>query len=168
MRQLTNKLFSEFQRMDGARFFAFLSTTAQSPTKDQIPYRTMVVKSRGIVSCGSVVQAPGGAKMLLLETSNDFEGCEAYRTAHVTRAYAWMRRLTTTDPVSKVKKDQGLQAIGTLYCYFEKPEVSMFEGSKDTKYRILTGENVQPGDVIDGKNVKRVYAAMGVKAVELE
>lgn len=168
MPKLTNRLFTEMRRLDGARFLAFLSTTAQAPTKDQVPYRTLVVKSAGILRPGDIVEAAGGRKMLLLETSRDHEWAEAYRAAYVSGSYAWERRGVETDPVSKVKRDTGMQPIGTIYAYFEKPEVIMFEGSKETKYRILTGEDVQPGDTIDGKSVKRVYGAMGVKAVELE
>lgn len=168
MRPLTNNLFSEFRRLDGARFHAFLSTTAQAPTKDQVPYRTLVVKSKGIVRPGNVIQAPGGDKILLLETSNDYPWAESYRAAYVSKAYAWKRRVVLTDPVSKVKRDNGVQDMGVIYAYFEKPEVIIFEGSKETKYRLLTGEDVQAGDTIDGRTVKRVYDTMGVKAVEIE
>lgn len=168
MRPLSNRLFKEFRRLDGARFMAFLSSTAQAPTKDQMPYRVLVVRSKGLVGPGTVVQAPGGDKLLVLEYSTDQDWSEAYRAAYVPKAYRWQRRSVVTDPVSLVKRDSGMTEMGELWAYMEKPEVVMFEGSSDTKYRLLTGEDVKAGDLIDGKTVKRVYAAMGVKAVEVE
>jgi hypothetical protein len=168
MRPISNKLFTVFRRLDGAQFFAYLSATAAAPTKDQMPYRILVVKSRGIVQPGTVVQAPGGDKLLVLEYSNDHNWSEAYRAAYASKAMLWQRRVVETDPVSLVKRMLGLQEMGTLYAYVDKPEYIAFEGSGDTKYRILTGEDVEPGDLIDGKTVKRVYQIMGVKAVEIE
>lgn len=168
MRPLTNRLFHKFSRLDGAAFSAHLTTLAEAPTKDQVPYRTLVVKSPGIASVGAIVTTPGGRKMLLLETPPNFEWAEAYRAAYVSKEYAWKRRVVVTDPVSRVDRDAGFSSMGMIYAYFEKPEVILFEGSKETKYRFLTGQDVLAGDVIDGRNVKRVYETMGVKAVELE
>lgn len=168
MRPLTNHLFSSFRRLDGARFLGFLTTLADAPTKDQTPYRKLLVKSPGIAHVGAVVQAPGGSKILLLETAPDHEWAESYRAAYVSREYSWKRRVVVTDPVSKVSRDNGLSDLGTIYAYFDKPEAIMFQGTSETKYRFLTGQAVQSGDIIDGRNVKRVYAAMGVMAVELE
>lgn len=168
MRPLSNRLFTTFRRLDGARFFAYLSATAAAPTKDQMPYRTLVVKSRGIVSPGVVVQAPGGDKLLVLEYSNDHDWSEAYRAAYASGALKWERRVVETDPVSLVNRDIGMKDMGVIYAYIDKPQTLVFEGATDTKYRILTGEAVEPGDLIDGKTVKRVYEAMGVKAVEIE
>lgn len=168
MRPITNRLFHKFSRLDGAQFLGFLTTLAEAPTKDQVPYRTLVVKSPGIARVGAVVESPGGRKMLLLETPPNFEWAEAYRAAYVSREYPWKRRVVLTDPVSKVKRDAGFSDMGMIYAYFEKPELVMFEGSKETKYRFLTGQDVTPGDVIDERNVKRVYDSMGVKVVELE
>ncbi len=168
MRASRTRLFSSFHRLDGARFLAFLTTLAAAPTKDQTPYRSLVVSSKGIASVGAVVVAPGGHKILLLETAPDFEWAESYRAAYVSREYTWSRRVVVTDPVSHVARNEGLQDMGLIYAHFEKPEVQMFQGNKETKYRFLTGQCVIAGDIIDGKSVKRVYDAMGVKAVEIE
>lgn len=168
MRPLTNKLFKTFKRLDGAHFLASLSTLAAAPTKDQIPYRVLAVKTKGIVKIGDVVSAPGGRKILLLETPPDFEWAEAYRAAYVSREYTWKRRVVKTNPVSGVKEDDGFADMGPIYAYFEKPEALMFEGATETKYRFLTGQDVIAGDVIDGRNVKRVYGSMGINVVELE
>ena len=168
MRPLTNHLFSVFRRLDGAKFLAYLTTLADAPTKDQTPYRTLVVKSPGIASVGAIVQTTGGNKILLLETAPDFEWAESYRAAFVSREYSWKRRVVVIDPVSKVSRDNGLVDMGPIYAYFEKPEAIMFQGTSETKYRFLTGQDVLSGDIIDGRNVKRVFATMGVKAVELD
>lgn len=168
MRPLTNHLFTTFRRLDGARFLGHLTTLAAAPTKDQMPYRVLVVKSPRIASVGAVVQTAGGRKILLLETAPDFDWAEAYRAAYVSREYSWKRRVVVTDPVSKVKRDNGLADMGPIFAYFEKPEAILFQGTSETKYRFLTGQDVMSGDIIDGRNVKRVYETMGVKAVELE
>jgi hypothetical protein len=168
MRATSNRLFEVFRRLDGARFMALLGPLAEAPTKDQMPYRKLMVKSPGIASIGAIVVDPGGRKILLLETAPDFAWAEAYRVAYVSHQYAWKRRVVVTDPVSKVKRDTGLSDMGLIYAYFEKPEAIMFQGTSETKYRFLTGQDVVSGDIIDGRNVKRVYDVMGVKAVELE
>lgn len=168
MRRLNNRLFESFRRLDGARFLANLAPLAEAPTKDQLPYRKLMVKSPGIARVGIVVVDPGGRKILLLETAPDLAWAEAYRAAYVSQEYPWKRRITVVDPVSKVKRDAGMADMGLIYAYFEKPESIMFEGAAQTKYRFLTGQDVISGDVIDGRNVKRVYEAMGVKVVELE
>lgn len=168
MPRLSNRLFKEFRTLTGARFYGFLSATAAAPTKDQMPYRTLAVKSTGIIRPGDVVQAPGGDKLLVLEYSNDRDWSESYRAAYVSDELTWQRRSVTTDPVSRVKRDTGLMDMGVLYGYTERPEAVAFEGSNLTKYRLLTGADVHPGDIIDGKTVKRVYKVMGVKGLEIE
>ena len=168
MRPLSNKLFTVFRRLDGVQFYAYLSATAAAPTKDQMPYRVLIVKSKGLIQPGNVVQAPGGDKLLVLEYSTDHNWSEAYRAAYASQPLVWQRRVVETDPVSLVKRDIGFQDMGVIYAYIDKPEVLSFEASSDTKYRILTGEEIVAGDTIDGKTVKRVYSVMGVKAVEIE
>lgn len=168
MRSNSNRMFTMFRRKDGAQFLAFLTTTASTPTKDQMPYRQLIVKSPGIVKLGDVVASPAGRKILLLETPNDNEWGESFRAAFVSREHSWTRRVVETDPVSRVKRDVGLQDMGPLPVYIEHPQVSKFEGESDTKYKFLTGEDVQPGDYVAGKIVKRVWDSMGVRGVEIE
>lgn len=168
MRPNNNLLFSSFFRLDGARVLAYLTPLADAPTKEQVPYRRLVVKSRGIVVAGDVLKGPGAHKILLLETAPDFDWAESYRAAYVSREYTWKRRVVMTDPVSKVKRDASLADLGTVFAHFEKPEMVTFQGNKETKYRFLTGQDVAVGDLIEGYRVVRVYDAMGVKAVEVE
>lgn len=168
MRSNSNRMFSMFRRADGAQFLAFLSTTAATPTKDQMPYRQLIVKSSGIVGLGDVVTSPAGRKILLLETPSDNEWGECYRAAFVSREHSWTRRVVVTDPVSKVKRDNGTQDMGTICVYIEHPQISKFEGESDTKYKFVTGEDVQPGDKVDGKIVKRIWDSMGARGVEIE
>lgn len=167
MRPLNNSLFQTFRRLDGARFLANLSTLADAPTKDQIPYRVLLVKTKGIVKAGDVVFGEGNRKILLMENAPDFAWGETYRAAYVSREYSWKRRVLVKNPVSLVMEDAGLMDMGTIYAYFEKPSVVMFEQNPETKYRFLTGQDVMATDIIDGRNVKRVFETMGVKAIEI-
>lgn len=161
----TNRLYDVFTRIDGCKANALLTTASNASTKDKAPYRVLLVRKPCRFKVGDVIRTNGGEKLLLLEHPNDLNWTENFKVQTITKVYEWLRPVKLIDPVAKVKRDNGTQDMGLVYCTFETPEDISLDKMLDTKYRFLTGQDVRVDDLIDGKIVKKVVEVLGVNLV---
>jgi hypothetical protein len=135
-----------------------------------LPKTNLRVNRRSLIRAGQVVQAPGGDHFLVAEHSETGE----YRTHHLfptDRRVEWTRQTVKIHPVSKQQVGSGKEELGTLWVMWERTRREFMDLSiriAQENYLIATGADVQLGDYIDGKLVKRVNHALGVRILELQ
>lgn len=168
MRVLTNRLFQVFRRLDGSKFHAYLTQPPLSQTKNKLLKRVLMVKQPSFVVEGDVVIAPNGQKMILMLQPDNFESLNSFQVAHVTESYIWERPRKILDPVAQVYRGNGLTPMGQIYTSIEHMDDLSLEQMVVHQYQFLTGQDVQPGDLVDGKQVQTTRKILGVNLVELK
>lgn len=164
---LSNRLFTEMTRLDGCQFLGFLSTSFGGQ-QAEIGNRILTVPVPSLVKVGDVVNGPGGTKILLMEHSDDNDQEVNFRAAYVNAAYTWKRNIKVMDPVARVMKDFKAQNLGVVYAYLDKPTDTSVGTMHDTRYSFYTGSDVQEGDLVGDRIVKKVMISLGVKFVYVE
>ena len=135
-----------------------------------LPKTTLRVGRKSIITSGQVVKLKGGELFLVADHSATGE----YRTHHLfptDRHISWQRPRTIINPVSKQKMSDGLDDLGMIWVMWERTRREFTDLSiriAQESYLLATGADVQLEDVLDGKRVKRVTLALGVKIVELQ
>jgi hypothetical protein len=109
-----------------------------------------------------------GNLLLLMETTQGMLDMKSFRAAQVSNTYTWTRMVKTMDPVAKVMRDNAPSDLGLVHAYFENPTEIALEKLVENRYQFYTGEDVQVGDVVGGKSVKKVSQVLGVKLVFAE
>lgn len=160
MRQLSNRLFHPYRTLGNVRFMGQVSTVAGEG------FRVMTISSPCYARVGDVVFGPGGETMILLDHPDDLPWAKTFKVAHVSKVAVWKRPLKVRDPVARVMRDAGYMTLGCIYLNLESPMDISFDKLDDTKYRFLTGQDIQLDDTVAGKIVKKIVDAYGVKLVE--
>lgn len=163
MPELSNGLFKVYTRLDGARFNAHLTMTPPASAKDRTPYRVLHIRKPSFIKAGDVIRTPGGEHIILIEYPDDFDWATSFKAAYAKDQLVWTRPVRFEDPVARVVRDVSMQAMGTLFVNFDTPETTHLEGLTETGYRFLTGQDVQVGDHVGVKVVKRVVETLGIK-----
>ncbi len=165
MNPISEKLFLPYRTLRGIRFKGQVSTSRMS-VAGQEAYRVMLVRTPCLVKNGDVVFGTDGSMMILMDNPSAFTWARNFKIAHVNLVATWTRPIKIIDPVAKVKRDNGYADMGRLYINFDAPAVVVFDTLQDTKYRFVTGQDVQLDDMVNGKIVKRIVNSFGVKLVE--
>lgn len=135
-----------------------------------LPKTTLRVRPSSIITAGLVVELPGGDKFLTAEHSETAE----YRTFHLfqtDRRVSWTKPNTRLHPVSKQPVGNGSESMGMIWVMWERTRREFMDLSiriAQENYMVATGAEVEMGHYIDGKMVKRVSHAMGVRVLELQ
>src|SRR5690606_17323560 len=122
-----------------------------------LPKTTLRVYRNSLIKTGKVVQLQGGDFFLVTDHSETAE----YRTHHLfptDRKVSWERSTTRTNPVTKLPETTGLSTQGQIWVMWERTRrefVDLALRVGQESYLIATGADVQIGDYIDGKLVKR-------------
>lgn len=164
----SEKLLDTFVRLDGCKALGFLTTATNTTSDSVFPLRVLHVPHPCMMKFGDVLVAPGGSKILLMDTPQDSALHASFRAAYITSYFSWTRKTQTIDPVARVPRDTGDQDMGVLYVYFENPTNTAFERMIETRYQFYTGQDVKVGDTVGGKLVKTVVQKMGVNFVSAE
>lgn len=163
MPKLSHALFSVMKRIDGAKFYGHVTSSSTVSTKEKAPYRVLHARRPTFLIAGDVVISHGGEVIILMEHPDDFYWAKSFKAVYALEKITWKRPTYQVDPVSKVKKDLGVVDMGSLYVNFDTPEELNVEGIEDTKYRFITGQDVQVNDKVGDYVVKRVIKSLGVK-----
>lgn len=165
MPELSHALFSVMRRVDGARFNGHLTSSTTVSTRERAPYRILLVRKPNFIKAGDTILTRGSEVVILMEHPDDYDWASSYKAVYALDQLPWSRETFIIDPVSKVQKSSGSVSLGTLYVNFDTAEEIKFEGFTDTKYRFITGQDVQVGDKVGEYFVKRIATALGVKVV---
>lgn len=163
MRKLSGQLTQLFKRIDGAVFNATLAAGTDNVRNILTDYRLMFVRKPTYISTGNIVRGFGGEYLILMDHPDDSEYEVSFKVAPVARTVAWSRMTKAVDPVSHALKDTTPVDMGLLYVNFDMPKEVTIAQMQDTRYRFIAGQDVQVGDLVDGKHVKVVTTVLGVK-----
>lgn len=163
MPELSQGLFQIMRRIDGARFHGHITSAVAVSTKEKAPYRVLYARRPSFLVAGEVVFSKGGEVIILMDHPDDFPWAKSFKVVYALDKYPWSRERTSTHPIAKVQETSYQEALGELYVSFDSPEEFSTMGFSDTKYRFITGQDVQVGDKVGEFVVKRVVKSLGVK-----
>ena len=171
--QAGERFYEPIQIIGGAKTRARVQRSKdgdQPGAEFALPKTTLRVDPRSIIRNRMVIQVRSGDKFLVGEHSATTE----YTTHHlfpVDRQVSWTRPTTRIDPVSKVKVTSTPEQKGMIWVMWERTRREFMDLSiriAQENYLVATGADVQIGDYIDGKIVRRVALALGIKVLELQ
>jgi len=165
MPELSHGLFEKMRLVSGAKFYGHLTSSSAVSTKEKAPYRVLLARRPTFVKPGDTVVTNGAEVVILMDHPDDYPWAASFKAVYALEQFTWSRNTFVVDPVSKVKKDSGDTPLGKLYVNFDMAEELNTFGFQDTKYRFITGQDVQVGDKIDEYVVKRIVKSLGVKVV---
>jgi hypothetical protein len=99
------------------------------------------------------------------KTAND----ELFRMFRVPRAADVMRAVVGKDPVTGLERGAAPTKVG--FAWFDVQQTGLtadIDMSKRSKYRVITGFELQTGDMLDGKKITSVTTELGVTIAEAE
>ncbi len=171
--QAGNRFNEQIQIIGGARTIARVQ---RQQDKERVgaefayPKTTLRVMRNSIIKAGMVVQLPGDELFLVASHSATGE----YRTHHLfptDRRVSWSRPRTKVHPITKLVETDGLDELGDVWVMWERTRREFTDLTlrvAQENYLLATGADVELGDYMDGKLVKRVSLALGIKIVELQ
>ena len=166
MKKLTDKLFQDFWRIDGARFKASM---VDSPTyvlqNGAYPPRLLLVKLPSFIVPGTTIKNARGDIFLLLQYPTTQAGCKSFRAVQATESFKWERRIDIIDTVSQMPKSYTIDPKGTLYGTYQNLAGDKFEGFTISKKSFWTGQSVSVNDLVDDCPVIKVQEAFGAYLV---
>ncbi len=162
MRRSSNLLRRIFTRIDGVKFNGILKPANEGATNVRSTYRVLFVNNPCFLQAGDVIKVDGQFIILMLHP-NDGPDATSFKAVYVQQILSWERKFPQIDSVTGVAKDYtDFIPMGPLYANFDLPENVPSGVLTDTKYRFITGQNIEVGDRVDGKVVKTIYDTLGV------
>lgn len=165
MKPPTNRLFEIFRRLDGSKFYAQMTENSTYISTSKSPKKLLVVQSPSIVEIGDVVKTHTGAKIILLRYPKSNKWSNLYIAADVDGEYLWERRVKEIDSVAKIERDVGFVELGILFITIDQMEDLQVDQMTTSTWSFYTGQDVQIGDLVDGKQVSHIKEVLGVKFV---
>lgn len=166
--KIPNQLLKVYSRLDGAKVYGHLSAPERGSSNATNPFQVFhVPEPCRLLKEGDIINSMGNLLLLMAAPQSQLSA-KTFRAYSVSEKYEWSRNIKVIDPVSKVERDQGLQCMGVIYAYFEKPAHVTMDNMSNTRYQFYTGQDVQEGDLVQGRVVKRVTEILGVKLVVAE
>lgn len=132
-----------------------------------IPHRALTVSSTSIARDGDVVDYRGSK--FLLCGQHHLTNVRIFLALEVQQEVRWTRMGEGFDPILLVKKDNVETTLAERLPVILDP-IRYLEELKFQKpvYRLLTGQDVQEGDVINGRlKVLQVSELLGLRVAEL-
>lgn len=121
---------------------------------------------KSTASTGTVVISPIGDRFILGAHVN-YEFVTTFKAYNVDREAVWSRSTKTTDTATGLKREGIPTPMGTLWITLEPlRQVKDYDISEDI-LRFVTGQDVEVGDLIDGKRIIRIVNQIGLKVCEV-
>jgi hypothetical protein len=135
------------------------------------PRQILRVRPHMPVQPGAVLFDPQQRPWLLgeLDTQPHYRSFQMYRC---TKLVSWQRERSETDTLTGLSKSSGLAPVapGSFWCLIEtlprEAGSTNIKAKEETK-RVVTGEAVQMGDIVDGMRVTKINVTHGIRVLEL-
>lgn len=134
------------------------------------PNLTCRVHHNSLIHSGQVVHLAGGGYHLVADHSETAD----WVTLHLFRCdrqVSWKRLSSSTDAVTGVERNTTPTTLGTPWVVWNRMRrefVDLNIRIAQETHMLVTGENMQLGDLVNDMTVKRVSHALGVNVVELQ
>lgn len=96
----------------------------------------------------------------------------SYWLFQANRQVTWKRKVTVKDPLTNLDKSESLDPVGpdiwVAWEIMSRQPVDRELGLSNEVTRVLTVEDVQIGDVLNGQQVKRLNKSFGVTIAEVQ
>ncbi|MES0134507.1 hypothetical protein NKJ88_06025 [Mesorhizobium sp. M0016] len=127
------------------------------------------------VGTGAMILDAAGRRYLLGEhdSANDYNQVHyrTHRMFHMSRLVSWKRETQVVDLATGLKKGSGRQLISNIWVLIERMTREPTGGPMGVKEQIrqlITGEDIQLGDIVDDMIVKRLDVVLGVNVAEIQ
>lgn len=166
-RTLPSKFSKLFRTTTGAKFWGELTfADEEGETRFLTARRFLTVARKSTATAGSVVIAQTGERFLLGEHVQ-YDDITTFKAYVVDKQVIWTRSTKQKDRATGLEKDGIPDPMGTLWVSLEAiNQTTDFQISSDV-LRFATGQDVQLGDLIDGKRITRIIRQIGLKVCEV-
>ena len=146
------------------------SDTSDPGIEFAYPKMSIRVGRRSLLRAGMIIQSESGHHLLA-----DHSVTADYKTFYMLecdRQVAWTRPAGAVDPISKLKTTGGPPAaLGQIWVLWERNRREYADlpirFNQETTLS-ATGDDVQIGDMLDGRKVTRVNESLGIRVLELQ
>ena len=166
-RSLPSKFSKIFKTLQGAKFWGELTfADAEGKNSFLAPRRFLTVSRNSIELLGSVVVSPTGDRFIL-GSHTSYQFVTIFKAYNVDHTAVWTRATTVEDVATGLQRESEPISMGSLWVTFEPlRQIKDFDISENI-FQFATGQDVKPGDLIDGKRVIRVLDQIGLKVCEI-
>lgn len=127
------------------------------------------------VDTGAIVLDPAGRRFLLADNDTGAIGDRVLYRSHrafpLNHQAEWAREATILDPLTRLPKGTGKQALGPVWVLREvhgRERADNYFKVAEEMHRIITAAPVLLNDLLDGVKIKRVNRVLGVWLVETQ
>jgi len=133
------------------------------------PRHVLRTRHPSAVRAGMVMRSPGGAPFIVGENgpSEQREGTiwNSYRLFAPSGQYVWTRRTTVLDTITRQQKEGEPEQLGLIWAALEPLDREQADLSMRVSFeqlRFITGADIQPLDMIDGRPISKVDRQLGL------
>jgi hypothetical protein len=133
------------------------------------PRAVLRVSTIGLLKTGTVIQSPEGIPYLVgYNGPSENRGgtlWDSFRLFYLNKQVLWQRRGKIIDPVTRLEQDNGLELMGNIWAVIEPIDRETLDRKVHTSFeanRYLCGPDVRQDDILDGKQVSRSDALIGL------
>jgi hypothetical protein len=173
---VARSMMKRFRTDDGRSFYGELVKPAPSTRPDNFdhPRRILRTGAKSIVNVGNVMLTQNRRRYLLAD-HDDVETARLdfrmFQLFELNNHVSWKRPTSVSDAVTGLGRESIPTNLGLIYCAYEQPAIVQDATIRDrkTKYRVITKETLQLGDILDDKlKVIMVWTLLGVPFAEVE
>jgi hypothetical protein len=170
----SDRFFSPVHIIGGPQTRAIIQTTSESdqPNREMSATRTIArVRPDSLLKVGDVIFEPKSKGYFLCGSHPTVGEYKVFRLFPCNKFVPWARMQTVNDTLTGLPKSTTPVNLETHWVVRDMITREPFDLTiriGDQKGFILTGKDVQLGDILDGETVKRVNIALGLRAVEVQ
>jgi hypothetical protein len=91
---------------------------------------------------------------------------QSFRLMQATGQYTWTRRRRIMDPITKTLRENGVEDKGLIWAALEALDREVTDREMRQNFeqrRVITGANIQAGDLIDNQAITKVDTQLGLR-----
>lgn len=166
---------SVYRTIDGRQFHGEIMNapeTIGSYDNFLTPRRILKVGPNAGLELGTTVVIAGRKYVLGDNGESEQYGAinyRSYKLFQVDKSLSWSRKVRGKDPVTGIEREYAPEDLGMIWCALEplRSVVDDFNVPQNM-YRLLTGADIQAGDLIDNRlSVHNVELLLGVRVAEV-
>lgn len=171
---LNEQFYEPVQIHNGPESRGIFSTASEQDQPNfEFSSQKLIMRAARDTLCavGNVILRPKTGERFLLGIHTQTNSYKVFRALKADRLVTWTREATSNDPLTGEPITTGNTSLGSIWVLWDmiRREAPDFGFQvQEERNLVITGEDIQLGDMLDGQEVKRVNIAMGLRIVQVQ